>query len=238
MKMFISFQMQSQSVLCAFILACANLALAVPLADFNFTGAAGNEASLPSALQPANATVTDIVRGSGLTPQNAAGAFNSSGWTTGAGRDLNDFYSFSILPDAGYTIALTRIELDERRSLTGIREWAIYSSLDGFATALATFLVPDNDLTRTNQGVDLGSEFASLAAGVEFRIYAFGSEATGGTWRIDNVELTGEVVQAPVPVPDGGSSIQLLVLAFAALGFWVNGPVLPKVPAGANGSGE
>ena len=168
---------------------------------FSFTGAAGNEATFAPDSQPANGTVSSISRGAGLTAVATADVFNSSGFSTTT-RDTSDYYSVSIEPQLGYTMSLTRIELDERRSGTGIRDWSIYSSVDGFTSALASFNVLDNTSTRLNQGVNLNAaNFASLTSSVEFRIYGFTAEAAGGTWRVDNLEIFGSFDASPVPEP-------------------------------------
>src|SRR5687768_3493837 len=146
---------------------------------YSFAGAAGNEASFGPDAQPPGMSASDVTRGSGLTPSAASGAFSSSAWTTAATRDLNDYYALAIGPQAGFLMTLTRLELDERRSSTGIRSWSVYSSLDSFASALGTFSVPDDDLTRVNQGINLSGAFANLALPVEFRIYGFQAEASG-----------------------------------------------------------
>jgi hypothetical protein len=142
------------------------------LVTYSFTGAAGNEVTYAADAQPANGSASVIGRGSGLTAEAAADAFNSSAWTTATSPDANDYYTITITPNGGYLLTLTRIETDERRSATGIRDWAIYSSLDNYTTALATFNVPDDTLTRVNQGVDLSSSFQNLSSSVTFRFLA------------------------------------------------------------------
>lgn len=204
-----------------------NDAAAVPITTFSFTGALGNEVSRSPDSQPSGATVGNMTRGSGLSPSANAETFSASSWATSAVRDLNDYFSFAIATDPGYLLSLTRLELDERRSPTGIGQWAIYSSLDGFASALASFSVQDYASTRVDQGVALGSELSALTGNVEFRIYGFQSEGAAGTWRIDNVELEGALSQIPVlsriPVstPDAGSSMALLGIALGGFGLMV-----------------
>lgn len=210
------------------LIACTAMAMgsgfvaeAATISTFSFDGASGNEASFLPAIQPVGATVGSISRGSGLTPSGAGGAFSASGWTMGADLDPNDYYEFSISVDAGYVLDLNRIELDERRSGTGIRSWAIFSSLDSYGAPLATFAVPDDAGTRTNQGEDLGSAFDSLTGILSFRIYGFASESSAGTWRVDNIDLLGEISKAPVPppisTPEAGSSLLLLSVALGGV---------------------
>lgn len=184
------------------------------LVTFSFAGANGNEGSYPPDAQPSGALVSDMTRGSGLTASEATGAFGASRWTTATTRDANDYFSFTITPQSGYALTLTHVELDERRSLTGIREWAIYSSLDNFTTALGTFLVSDDENWRSDQGVDLDSPFQSLTSALEFRFYGYNAEGTLGTWRIDNVELYGGISPVPEPAAWGGGS------AVALMGFY------------------
>lgn len=88
---------------------------------------------------------------------------------------------------------LDSLVLDERRSNTGIRDWAVRSSLDNFTANLATVNVPDNDLTRANSKITLPASFAALTTQVEFRIYGYNAEAVAGSWRLDNVRTYGTV---------------------------------------------
>jgi hypothetical protein len=64
------------------------------------------------------------------------------------------------------------------------------SSLDGFTADVASFTVPDDDLIR-RQTITLPSAFQDLDAPVELRLYGFAAEASGGTWRLDNIDIAG-----------------------------------------------
>ncbi|HEY0993707.1 MAG TPA: DUF4215 domain-containing protein [Kofleriaceae bacterium] len=161
------------------------------VAQFSFTGATGNEVKLAASFaDPALAAPPVMSRGTGLTPSIAIDAFSASAWTTASTRDPDDFYSFTVAPSAGHSMNLRALQLDERRSSTGIRRWSVRSSLDGFATDLAAFNVPDNTATRT-ETAQLPAQFHGVTTPIEFRIFGFKAEAAGGTWRIDNVELIG-----------------------------------------------
>jgi len=91
-----------------------------------------------------------------------------------------------VTPSPGATLNLSALQLDERRSATGIRSGSVRSSLDGFASDIALFAVPDDTLFRT-QSIPLPASFHSLTTAVEFRLFGFQAEADGGTWRVDNV---------------------------------------------------
>jgi hypothetical protein len=175
------------------------------LITYSFTGSSGNEASLAPDSQTAHLTASNITRGSGLNTASGAGTFAASGWTLGNSPDANDYFSFTLTPESGYVLSLTQLILDERRSLTGIREWSVRSSLDGFSSDLATFAVPDNDATRTGQTISLSAAlFGQLDTPIEFRIYGYSSEQSGGTWRIDNLMVDGSVTASTTAatVPD------------------------------------
>ena len=199
--------------------------LAAQLILYDFTGAAGNEDSFGPAFQPGNGNVSDIGRGSGLGASTATSAFSARSWSTDA-LDLDDYFGFSISPNEGFEMNLMTLEFDERRSGSGISSWSVRTSLDGFTLDLSPghVVVPDNTETRLGQSVELASEiFSSLDNEVEFRIYGFGAEGSSGTWRIDNVQLFGEIT--PVPEPSSLISGALMGLFAAYVGihrrfFW------------------
>ena len=184
------------------------------LITFSFTGGTASPDS-----QPTGANVSDMIRGSGLAADTYIGEFNAHNWTINASRDLNDYYAFTIAPNPNYTMALTRLELDETRSGEGIRTWEIYSSLDNYGTALITFNVPDDDKTRKNEGVDLSSAFNELSSAVTFRIYGFEAKSPAGTWHVDNVELFGNLTPVPEP-PAWGVISGVGMLVFCGFQLW------------------
>lgn len=215
------------------------LALAQPLhaqiVTFSFTGALGNEASFAPDAQPTGAVVSSMSRGSGLTPSTTADTFNSSAWTTAASIDFSDYYTFTITPDPGYFMTLSSLQLDERRSGTGIRSWAVRSSLDSFSSNLSLFSVPDDTSVRTAQTTSFSSAFESLTSGVELRLYGFSAESGSGTWRIDNVQVSGSLTAAPEP-HEYALVASLGLVGFAAYRRWSErkneGPKEPTDSAG------
>lgn len=188
------------------------------LVVFSFNSSSGNESTFAADSQPANGLVSAMSRGSGLNPSAGSGAFSARSWTTNSTIDLTDYYRFSITPNDGFQLDLTSLELDERRSGTGIRRWSVRSNRDNFASDLSPspFSVPDNTATRTEQRISLsGADFSRLSAEVEFRIYGYQAERSTGTWRIDNVRLAGQITL--VPEPNSGwiaASMALLSLGF------------------------
>ncbi len=155
---------------------------------------------------------------------NAGGRFSftnqSLGATTGSdvftgSLDPDKYYSVTITPQTYYTIDLSAIVFTLQRSGTGIRQYAVRSSIDGFASNLPASIDPANSnlsvvagnifqvsdgTTSANEGskitLDAGS-FTNLAAPVTFRFYGFNAEASGGTFSIDNVNFSGSATISP-----------------------------------------
>lgn len=187
-------------VLSAALLGLTQAAQAQTLGQYSFTNSTGSEVAFPADAQPTNATLSVMSRGTGVTPSGAGGAFAAIDWSTTA-LDAADYFSFSVTPSAGYTLRLDSLRLDERRSGTGVRDWAIRSSLDNFAANITAVNVPDNTDTRNNTLVTLPAAFAALNSSVEFRIYGYNAEAAAGTWRIDDVRILGAAVAGTTTVP-------------------------------------
>ena len=182
-------------------LCCAKEGGAAQLVAYRFSGAAGNETSYASEELHANTRVSEFSRGSGLGASSASNAFSARSWSTG-GLDADDYFTFSIEPEPGYSLRLDAIELDERRSASGILEWSIRSSLDGFAFDLSPgpVVLTDNVSMRFDQHFGLDEDvFGGLVDSVEFRIFGYQAESTLGTWRVDNVEVFGGVTAVPEP---------------------------------------
>jgi hypothetical protein len=182
------------------IVSCRGL-LAAQLVLYSFDGASGNENVFSSSLHADHASAGDLSRGSGLGVSSGANAFSARSWSTGA-LDENDYYGFSLSPDVGYQLSLSAFEIDERRSGSGIGEWTVRTSLDGFTSDLSPgpISVPDNTNTRSDQRLVFdGVMYSGITEALEFRIYGYEAEGSAGTWRIDNVELFGGITAVPEP---------------------------------------
>ncbi len=160
---------------------------------------------------------------------NATVRFSFTSQPLGGVNGTNDFAEFtgSLNPTAYFEVALTplsliQLQLDSiaftvQRSGTGIRSYAVRSSLDGYAANLPASIshananlgvgpgnefriVSDaNTAAQNGSTVILGSPFAGLAAPVSFRFYGWNAEGTGGTFSIDNVVFSGSTDNVPEP---------------------------------------
>lgn len=169
------------------------------LATWNF------DTSTPvAATTTANVTAQDASFGSGLnTASYSQGkpttgkAYSNSGWSTSS-LDLTDYFEIGLSANSGYTVSLTGIQFDEQRSGTGPANFVVRYSTDNFATfteagsgtAAAAFA------TRTYNGFTLTD-----VTSVKVRIYGYTAGGAGGTWRFDNVSLSGTVTEIYTTAP-------------------------------------
>jgi hypothetical protein len=187
---------------------------------YMFTGSPGNQTSEAADTQPADATASAIMRGSGITAVLGANSLNSSAWTQTATRGLNDYYEWSVTPDAGFEMDLAGLTFTTRRSATGPTSLALYTSLDGYAAPVDTSFLASTDNTRL--AFALG--FSDLTSTLTFRLYGFGASSGAGTFRLgidgtssleNNLQLTGDLSASAVPEPT--STLSLLAFTLAGL---------------------
>ena len=202
------------SILVVVALFVPAIALAAPYtAIYTFTGSLGNQASEPVDANPIGAAFSAITRGPGISAVAGLNSINSDGWTTGAVVDLNDYYQWTITPDANFELDVTNLDFSLRRSGTGPRQFEIRNSLDGFATAFA--LIGVTDVTQNfrfgffNPGGFNGS--VNLTSAITFRIYGFAAEGAAGTFRLGiangeigddlaaNLAVGGDLAAVPEP---------------------------------------
>jgi hypothetical protein len=141
----------------------------------------------------------------------AGGAFNGGtvyygegAWPTGS-IDLNAYLEFSITPTPGNTMTVSSLVMQIRRSTTGTsgagpNTWSVRSSLDGFATDIASGTLTVNSVPATV--VTLGVGFINLSSKIIFRLYGYNATvSSGGLDRFvyDDIQVGGSTV-LPVTV--------------------------------------
>ncbi len=124
--------------------------------------------------------------------------------------DTLKYYEVTLTPDAGFIASLAKIRFAFQRSPGGARTYAVRSSIDGFAANLNASINPANaklevrpgnifflndDAVSTAQNgstITLATAaYINFSAPVTFRFYGWNSEASTGTFGIDNVTITG-----------------------------------------------
>ena len=148
---------------------------------------------------------------------NATGRFSFTGNPTGAtnGSDVftgsfptSQYFQVTVTV-TGTSVNLMAITFTIQRSGSGIRQFSVRSSADGYAANLpasesvaALSVVPTNifQITDATTSATTGStitlsgpNFTNLPNGTTrtFRFYGWNSEATGGTFSIDDVVISG-----------------------------------------------
>jgi hypothetical protein len=157
----------------------ANNAGAAIIATYNLAGAAGGEASSAAPTISGNVTATSITRGAGLTANAGGNSFNSANFATTF--DATKYVQLGIAPTAGNSLTLNNLFFNTQRSNTGPATVEIRSSLDGYATTIATISPP---ASLAAQSVALPAAFSSLSSGVTFRLFGYSASGTSGTFRI------------------------------------------------------
>lgn len=156
----------------------------------------------------------------GLNP-NASGRFSFTGWPTGAsnGSDVftgsiqtGQYYQVTITPNSGFSLSVSSISFTIQRSGTGIRQYAVRSSADGYTNNLPAsvsgnanlsvvsgniFQVADASTTaNAGSSITLTSGHTDVTEPLTFRFYGFNAEGSAGTFSIDNVNIIGSVAAA------------------------------------------
>ena len=113
------------------------------------------------------------------------------------------YFEFTLTPDYNKVLTVTGLSFGSRSTGTGPQAFAVFSSLDGFTTPVATGALGNNS-TWALQAPTLAPVAAETGAAITFRIYGYngtGSPAAGtANWRIDDLTLTiTTAVGQPVP---------------------------------------
>jgi PKD repeat protein len=144
-------------------------------------------------------------------------AFNN--WGTGAdnGEDtlsqmtgsinLSKYYQFTVDPEFGQAMTLTGITFRVARDASGVRSYAVRSSVNNYATNLpatvtnAALIASSNvfnfrkDTVPTGMfngsRINLTTGYTYLTAPVTFRIYAWNAEDATGSFNVDDVAVLG-----------------------------------------------
>jgi len=137
-----------------------------------------------------NITVTGIGRGTGINGQNGNERYNARDWNL-TNLDANDYFEFTITPNAAFEIDFVSFEYTGERSNLGPVNIAIRSSVDGF---LADIGAP----TITASTIDLSAvDYQNISTTITFRIYAWGGRNTNGTFSINDFTFNGSVNAIP-----------------------------------------
>ena len=189
------------------------------------SGTAGTGATDPTPVPTAAGVTFGAFSATGTgTSSTGGGRFSFDTWGTGATNgvdtystmtgalDLTKYYGVVITPSVNYGITLNNMSFDVRRSGTGVRSWALRTSVDAYATNVDAAIV----MTQTNISVvapavffwnfdatstandQKGCSFSFTTAAytsflnpLTLRMYAWNAEGNAGTFSIDSVRFNG-----------------------------------------------
>ena len=184
-------------------------AYSADLAKWSFTSPTsqpGDQVSTPvTTIDSSVQSASGITRGSGVTATTTPNSMNSSGWATTSTLDVSDYYQFTITPVAGTILNIDTLHFAERRSGTGISKFELRSSLDSYSSTVGSVVIVPDDTATRQQTITLGSAFDSISSSVTFRLFGYASEASGGTWRLENNTVKSGVVLEGNSVPPLGA---------------------------------
>ena len=207
------------------ILRKALLTLAVMTAGFaaqaqtvvgwNFT--AGTGAS--SSGTPANVTVGSFTIGnsfgtvsapfgttsasSGYTGSSGTGNMGNAVAVTGNttyNSSTSPYYAVTFTPASGYNLKFTKFDFGTRSTSTGPQAYALYSSVDNYASPVFTGTISNNStwVLKTSPAFTLNG---SAGAAVTLRLYTYGGAGAAGSGtinnRVDDVSITVDTLSGP-----------------------------------------
>jgi hypothetical protein len=173
--------------------------LSAPITIVTFPSTwSGITTTAPSSFQNANiaGTVT-AARAAGLNAVSSGSRFNSDNWPSSTTLTLagnTDYITFTVNAASGFVINLAGAALNFTlgSSGSGPINYAVYSSVDGFASTAAQI---GANLTTASTSVTFPNtaSYNNLTT-IEFRIYGFNASASGGTGGFASMNLTGNLV--------------------------------------------
>lgn len=165
------------------------------------------------------------------------------------GLDTTKYIEVTLTPDSGYKMSISSLTFKVQRSGTGPRDIAVRSSVDGYANNLGTASInpvnaelsvtsPDvihyvNDISVAQVGATYTiSSITDVTSPVVLRFYPFTAEASGGTFSVDDVVVSGTVVSTTLGTIDIASNKNIAfknTLVDNTLSFQTKGTATVKV---------
>ena len=182
---------------------------------WNFTGSTtGATASTP----PAGLTVGNMTIGNTLGTVTAISSTSASSGYTGASGTNNignaavtgalntatsAYVQVVITPSAGDVFTFTGISLATRSTVAGPQAYAIRTSVDNYATTVASNTITNNSTWSFTSNTFTNPVASAAGTAITIRIYGYNGTGSAGSntinWRLDDITITGTVGSATNP---------------------------------------
>ncbi len=181
-----------RACVCAPLACAASLWLCAPgrgdtLVAYTFEG----DVLTPSTTHVRVAATDFSYQGADATPgffagADSADAYSASDWQVGHG--LGAYYTFALTIGAGFVGEISAVTFDSERSDTGPTNWVVRFSTDG-----AAFHTMGAWESTTSFGDEVADDchLPRVVGTVWFRMYGTNASSDQGTWRVDNVTVSG-----------------------------------------------
>ncbi len=204
---------------------CTITSIASPFTFSKVTPISGDTDITAAPVSPSLGVTLGRFTAVGVGASSDSSRFSFAGWDTGGAADNADttytkltgsintskYYEIKITPNNRYATTLTSISFTFQRSATGVRSYAVRSSVDGYANNLTasnggdTLLrVPGGtneffskyDTTSMLNGSTItlsGVPYTNTRSPITFRFYGWNAEDAAGRFSIDNVSFIGSI---------------------------------------------
>ncbi len=190
------------------------------LVSWNTFGNSGTETSELSVFNDPNLSPSTMTLGSGIGSVGNADRFGGRSWFDSGNPNPtslpdaisdNEYFEFTIAPNAGYSFTPTSFVFNWERTGTGPNALTMRSNADNYSSNLGTIL--DLPTSNASDQTLVISGIANVTSVTTFRLYGYGATTSPGNGGFDapsdavNITLNGSVTAVPEP-----ASIALLAL--------------------------
>ena len=158
--------------------------------DPNVTSGAINATGSIGSVEPGSALANTVFyRYGALSTTPAAAVAN------------NEFFQFTLTPNAGYELDFTSVTFDATRGGASTpRGFLLRTSLDGFTANVATADIPTANPTLTPFNISLSAPaFQNISSSTTFRLYQYAPSVGGVGTFYDNISVNGSANVIPEP---------------------------------------
>jgi hypothetical protein len=171
------------------------------LAFWGFDGS--NPAPTLVAASISGSTVTTLNASATITypSGNPAPAISGSGFSTAGTFTIStSCFAFSITASNGTSVTLNSLSFDDQRSNQGPTNFVVQiSQASDFSTAIYTSTAQTSHTSITSGANTFPLFNSNLTGTVYFRLFGYKAGSSGGTWRIDNINLQGTATSGGTP---------------------------------------